>query len=92
LFIGASPSGKAAVFGTAIRWFESSRPSHLFSQLNQLVRRFLVLARLNNFKLFSDKSLNMFSFPFRKRWQPRMAPAAPEMEIMVQDLLQNLRE
>jgi hypothetical protein len=27
LFIGASPSGKAAVFGTAIRRFESSRPS-----------------------------------------------------------------
>ena len=26
--IGASPSGKAAVFGTAIRRFESSRPSH----------------------------------------------------------------
>ena len=25
---GASPSGKAAVFGTAIRRFESSRPSH----------------------------------------------------------------
>ena len=24
---GASPSGKAAVFGTAIRGFESSRPS-----------------------------------------------------------------
>ena len=26
-FFGASPSGKAAVFGTAMRWFESSRPS-----------------------------------------------------------------
>ena len=25
--IGASPSGKAADFGSAIRWFESSRPS-----------------------------------------------------------------
>ena len=25
---GVSPSGKAAVSGTAIRWFESSHPSH----------------------------------------------------------------
>jgi hypothetical protein len=28
---GASPSGKAAVFGTAIRGFESSRPSQYYS-------------------------------------------------------------
>src|SRR5690349_19071020 len=28
-FVGASPSGKAAVFGTAIPRFESWRPSHL---------------------------------------------------------------
>lgn len=28
---GASPSGKASVFGTDIRRFESSRPSHPFS-------------------------------------------------------------
>ncbi len=27
--VGASPSGKAAVFGTAIRRFDPSRPSHL---------------------------------------------------------------
>ena len=25
--IGASPSGKAAAFGAAIRWFESNRPA-----------------------------------------------------------------
>src|SRR5208283_3613034 len=30
--IGASPSGKAADFDSAIRRFESSRPSHAFSQ------------------------------------------------------------
>ena len=29
-WIGASPSGKAPVFGIGIRWFESSRPSHFF--------------------------------------------------------------
>jgi hypothetical protein len=34
-WIGASPSGKAAVFGTAIRWFESSRPSHLVTGLTR---------------------------------------------------------
>ena len=26
---GASPSGKASAFGADIRWFESSRPSHI---------------------------------------------------------------
>ena len=30
--IGASPSGKAPVFGTGIRWFESIRPSHIAVQ------------------------------------------------------------
>ena len=28
--IGVSPSGKATVFDTVIRWFESSHPSHKF--------------------------------------------------------------
>ena len=40
---GASPSGKAPVFGTGIRWFESSRPSHfkifIFGPLAQLVEQ-----------------------------------------------------
>ena len=31
--IGASPSGKAADFDSAIRRFESSRPSHAFADL-----------------------------------------------------------
>ncbi len=31
--IGASPSGKAAGFDLAIRWFESSRPCHYTHQL-----------------------------------------------------------
>ena len=35
--IGASPSGKAAVFGTAIRWFESSRPSHLIIPFRAII-------------------------------------------------------
>ncbi len=33
--VGASPSGKAPVFGTGIRRFESSRPSQ-FSQLDRM--------------------------------------------------------
>ena len=28
-FIGPSPSGKAPGFDPGIRWFESSRPSHM---------------------------------------------------------------
>ncbi len=33
---GSSPSGKAAGFDPAMRWFESSRPSHQFSQIKSL--------------------------------------------------------
>ncbi len=34
IVLGASPSGKAAGFDPAIRWFESSRPCHLNTASN----------------------------------------------------------
>jgi hypothetical protein len=33
--IGASPSGKAAGFDPAMRWFESSRPCHFFLAMRE---------------------------------------------------------
>ena len=36
--IGVSPSGKAPVFGTGIRWFESSHPSQKPNQLTNSIK------------------------------------------------------
>ena len=39
---GASPSGKAGAFEASIRWFESSRPSHMKNPYDVGVFRFVV--------------------------------------------------
>ncbi len=41
LNVGASPSGKAPVFGTGIRRFESSRPSQFFGNDQAVARRLI---------------------------------------------------
>jgi len=53
-FNGASPSGKATVFDTVMRWFESSRPSHFYWPFLYYLT-FYIISPFHN--LFKNSSL-----------------------------------
>ena len=58
---GASPSGKAAGFDPAMRWFESSRPCH-FSYAHSGMTQPAGIARVQDDRLYGER-------------QPRSGPA-----------------